>query len=298
MSLALRLREAHGLLPRDKAAPVVQSPRLQPVNAAKEKQRVKLPVVQGLAPAFSLQSMLDQYLVSLDDNVRVNVAFKFRGPRSDGVFHASEVSDEQTCRRYLAYGIYRAPRNARKVDARIQRIFDNGHFTHARLESYLIAAIEAAGGQAWNELSYPPDAKLRSGTADVGILLYGWPYLVEIKSIKTASYAALASEPAPHHRSQLNQYMGLAGVHAGFILYENKDTQDVREYFVRFSQKDWQRVEGVCDEVMGHVAQGTLPEKITVEEGCEMDQCLYHAICKKRGGERWSPPAGGSHGSR
>ena len=287
MSLVSVLRAVHGL--HQVQTPSVQAARPAVSTAAR---RVHLPVVSGVAPAFSLQSLLDQYLSSLDDATQIDVRFKMRGPRPDGVFHASEVSDGLVCRRYLAYGMYQAPRNRSNVDARVQRIFDNGHFVHARLESYVVSAVESAGGRAWNELSYKPDSLRRSGTADVGIVLNGWPYLVEIKSMRTARFAELGRSPPQHHRSQLNQYMGLSSVRAGVLLYENKDTQELREYFVRFSEDEWLRVEGVCKDVLTHVRNGTLPDKVTVEDGCDGDQCLYHAICKKRGGERWLPPGG------
>jgi len=294
---ALAVRQHLGLLPKTQgpiATSMTPGKGPGPVEP-KQRKRIQLPVVQGEAPSFSLQSIVDQYMYSVDDNQRVAVGFKMGGERSDGVFHASEVS-EGVCVRRLAYGVYRAPRAPRQIDPQLRRVFENGHFVHARLESTIIGAVRAQKGEGWNELAYPPDAKLRSGTADVGIVLYGWPYLIEIKSIKkgvpgVSGFLGLGVEPDPKHTSQLNQYMGLAKVHAGFILYECKDNQELREYFVRFDRKLWLETERErIDPALSHVQAGTLPPVITDDEGCTGPQCEYHAICKKRGATKWVPP--------
>ena len=266
--------------PGNGPAPAVHSP----------KKRIQLPVVNGTAPEFSIISIIDQWLVQQDQTIRIEVAFKFRGPRSTGVFHASECTKEQVCLREMAYGVYGAPGIRHVDDARILRIFDNGHFTHARLESYIIAAVHSVKGKAWNELSYAPDEKLRSGTADIGMILWGWPYLIEIKSIKRSGFEALGAEADPDHVGQLNQYMGISGVKAGFVLYENKDTQDLREYFVRYDHERWLANEqNVVDPVLAHVEAGTLPDKITEEDGCRMDWCQHYDYCKRRSGSKWLP---------
>lgn len=284
-NLATKLREQWGLIPTEAPKPKVQ------LETVGEKKRVKLPVVQGRAPEFSLQSMVDMFLANLSDAESVTTTTRYGGERSDGVFHASEISDELTCKRRLAYCIYQAPRNEREVDAKLRRIFDQGHYQHTRLQHYIVRAIEANRGKAWTEMGYEPDAKRRSGTSDIGFVLRGWPYLVEIKGINKAGFEALTSDPLPHHKGQLNQYMGLTQVHAGFLLYECKDNQELREYFLRFDRKEWNRVDGVADEVLAHVAAGTLPDKITEEDGCDGKQCPYHRICKaKQGRIKWDPP--------
>ncbi len=309
MSYALKLKQEFGLLP--KVGPAETS--IVPVNGPKpllgaKRPKVRLPVVQGDAPSFSLQSIIDQYLAQIDEDNEVHVAFRLRGKRSDGVFHASEVSKETACRRRLAYGIYQAPRNPRVIieqpgrfsQAQLQRVFDQGHFQHARLESYIIAAIEANKGKAWNEMGYAPDGKKRSGTADIGMVLYGWPYFVEIKGIKKGQanvdgFMNLGADPLPDHKNQLNMYMGIAGVNAGFLLYECKDNQAFKEYFVRFDPAEWNRVGGVCDEILGHVAAGTLPDKVPEDNDdgptCDGQECPYYKICKAKDGPRWLPGA-------
>jgi hypothetical protein len=286
------------------AAAIRRLPATQPVEVlpavpttAQLKQRSPrhlLPVVNGNAPSFSIIGLLDRYLSSVDVSVPKNVNVKFRGPRSDGVFHASGVSKEGVCLREQAYGIYQAPKAQEVVDARMRRVFDNGHFTHARLEDNLIDCIKFYGGQAWNEMHMDADAKLRTGTPDLGLILNGWPYFIEIKSIKKGGpfgFGLLGGEPQPDHKRQLNQYMGLSHVRAGWVLYECKEDQEMLEYFIRYDHDMFMQIEReVVDPVLAHVRAGTLPDKITDAEGCYgEDRCGYYEICKRRGGQKWLP---------
>lgn len=281
-SLIAAYRSALGLRPPENTAP--------PAAAKVHKsQRVKLPVVEGDPPKFSLQSMIDQYLAGVDEaSVQHLVGTHLGGPRSAGVFHPSDLAKEGVCRRLLAYELYAAPREADGVDARLRRIFDNGHFVHARLQHYAAEALKQHGGTFYKEVKLDPDAKKVSGTMDGGLIFNRWPYGLEIKSMRKADYVTLGAHPWDDHFDQLNIYMRLSGLKAGFILVECKDNQDVREYFVRFDEARWRAKEAIVDEVLETVGRKELPAQITSEDGCDGKRCRFWRICK--GPTKWSPP--------
>lgn len=293
-ALLKRLRAVHRLDATPRPLQVVPSHSWQTAEKPTEgeKKRVVLQPNPRPAPIVSVKSMVDRYLSDVDDSVKEMVpTFRLRGPRSDGVFHASEISKEGMCKRRLAYCIYQAPQvRSEKIDARVRRIFDQGHFFHARMEQTIVNAVAMHGGQAWREIGHPPDHKKRSGTADVGFELSDFRYLVELKGVKKSSFAALGSDAEEDHIGQVNTYMGLSGVHASFVIYECKDNQEMLEYFYRFDPIRWAKTTTIADEVLGHVKAGTLPDKITEAEGCEGARCSYYAICKaKKSKVVWNP---------
>lgn len=275
MSLARKYLEAHGLRPTTKA--LTRPVLVKPVKLHVE-QPFKLPIVKGEAPAFSLVSIIDRYLFNMDESEKQRIQVKMGGPRSQGVFHPSELCKEDACKRSMAYELYSAPRS-RKIDARLKRIFDNGHFVHARLQWIIGEALKKEGGQFSPEIKLPPGVDRVAGTTDGGLVLGGWPYLLEIKSMNKKNYMELGAKPWDEHYDQLNIYMHLSGVRAAFVLVECKDNQDLREYFVRYDVKRWRRVEGVVNEVLAHVMGGVLPDQITSADGCS-NQCNFWTICK------------------
>ena len=58
--------------------------------------------------------------------------------------------------------------------------------------------------------------------------------IVELKSISDKSFGYL-KEGKLEHQLQLNLYMYLTGIRMGMLLYENKNTQEMKEYFVPYN---------------------------------------------------------------
>lgn len=289
MSLAAALRELNGLAPKQVTVRRVPLPAAAPQT----KPVVRLPIVKGEAPLISVKSMLDMYLHehARDEH---KIVVEWNKPRRRGVFHPSSLCKDQVCERALAYELYAAPQQ--KVEpqigvARLQRIFDNGTFVHARLEHHIAKAVQKYGGTFYPEVGFKPDESLVAGTTDGGILLNGWPYLLEIKSMNKKNFMELGQEPWDEHADQLTIYMRRLGVTSGVVFVECKDNQDTREYFIRFDVKRWARMEAIVNRVLGHFHAGELPPKITKENGCKGEECEYHHICKGAAQKSWTPPS-------
>jgi len=280
-----KIRETHGLLRVVKPAPLVAQTALVPTVLPK----FNLPVVQGLAPEFSLISLIDRYLFSLNgEEPQFNVKVRLGGPRSQGVFHPSEICKEDACHRAMAYELIFAPAS-KTIDARLRRIFDNGHFTHARIQHVVTEAVKTVGGLFKDEIRLPINPERVAGTTDGGMIVNQWPYLLEIKSMNKKNFVALGKAPWEEHYDQLNIYMRLSRVKAAIILIECKDNQDQREFFVRYDEKRWMRIENVTKTVLGYVMADQLPERISAENGCQGKDCKFYEICKGSQQNSWRP---------
>jgi hypothetical protein len=93
-------------------------------------------------PKISLLKGVEKYLTEKAKN----------NPRDNSHFHPSSWDD---CKRKIAYQFYEAKGyisvqdNAIKVSPQLERIFDNGHFVHARWQQYLSCAAPQAVYGRW-----------------------------------------------------------------------------------------------------------------------------------------------------
>jgi CRISPR/Cas system-associated exonuclease Cas4 (RecB family) len=69
------------------------------------------------------------------------------------------------------------------------------------------------------------------GAADALVEIAGHERVVEIKSINKKGFSSLRKPKRPH-LFQLNAYMYCLGINQGIVVYENKDSQELREFNV------------------------------------------------------------------
>ena len=107
------------------------------------------------------------------------------------------------------------------------QIFHNGSFMHLRWQ---MAGI-TAGWLKEAEVPVPAHPTLNiKGTMD-GVLYEG--SILELKSINSNGFAKVSTfGPAKNHKIQVGTYMYLCGVDKGVIIYEDKNTQEYREFVV------------------------------------------------------------------
>ncbi len=250
--------------------------------------REMLPIKAGKAPKISLQTLIDQYLFTLNkkDEPKTEISFPWGGTRKRGVVSPSSLCKEDVCERMLVYDLLQAPMD-KQVDAKMRRIFDNGHFFHARMQHTIQNAIERVGGKFYREV--PVGEAPCKGTTDGGFVLSGYSYLIELKSMNDSKFKELGRSPWPEHKSQLNIYQGLSGVHQGIILVENKNNQELREFYTEFDKDDWDRTSKITTKVDQAAKAKKLPLKITEKEGCQGEWCGYYALCKGGKQGTWNP---------
>lgn len=137
------------------------------------------------------------------------------------------ITDAGKCPRQIFFKFKKAPRA--EMEPRIMRIFDVGDYTHMRLMSVLfsLGIVRAA------EVKIPPQ-EIISGRADAIIGLEGGkPYVVDFKSISSYGFKSL-EKPKPEHVKQIQLYLHYFKVPQGILLYENKNSQELKEFQITY----------------------------------------------------------------
>lgn len=198
-----------------------------------------------------------------------------RSPRIDpGWFHPSELSTP--CDRRLAFSFLGLPKNE-SITPKLLRIFHNGEWMHRRWQSYFRAMGILDKREAKFEVSSPP---IR-GSADAIVHhpINNDRSIIELKSINSNGFGRLVG-PHEGHFNQVNIYMGALEVHQGFVIYENKDTQDFRVFPVRHDSVKWEQLQFRLLKIVRKINKDELPP-IYEHEGCK--SCPFFSFCYSAG---------------
>jgi hypothetical protein len=111
---------------------------------------------------------------------------------------------------------------------RILRVFDNGHGVHERLQNYLMATGILLQAEVPIENS---DYEIK-GHADGIVEINGVKGILEIKSMNASGFYSLYA-PKDDHLIQVNIYMFCSGIDRAVLLYECKDSQELKEFYCK-----------------------------------------------------------------
>jgi hypothetical protein len=144
--------------------------------------------------------------------------------RAKNCFHPSSLhkSPKTLYRHYLEGD------NNQEFEPRIKRIFGNGHGVHERLQSYL----EKAGVLLQAEVPVESKEFEIIGHTDGILEVGGIKGILEIKSMNANTFYS-TYDPKPEHLIQVNVYMFCTGIDRACLLYECKDDQALKEFYVR-----------------------------------------------------------------
>jgi len=165
-----------------------------------------------------------------------------RPPRA-GVFYPSSLGNP--CDRYL-YLSYNGLMPALDVKPKLQRIFDTGGSFEERVEVYLKKADLLIDRELVATFDDPPisgriDFIIKDGT-DRGAIL-------ELKTINSAGFSKLKG-PKPEHLIQVQLYLNIAEQENSYLLYENKDTQDLKSFKLLRDPLSWENLVSRCHRIM------------------------------------------------
>lgn len=183
--------------------------------------------------------MIDEYLKN-----------RARDPRGRECFHPSSLhkSASELYRMYF-------DGDQQEFPPRVLRIFDNGHYVHKRLQTYLaeMGILQQAEVPVFNR-----EYDIR-GTCD-GIIRIGEKKgVLEIKSINQNQFYSL-HEPKPEHLIQLNVYMFCLGIPRGSLLYECKNDQELKIFFVKANRNILEPVLEKIKYIRRCIKEGREPE--------------------------------------
>jgi CRISPR/Cas system-associated exonuclease Cas4 (RecB family) len=138
------------------------------------------------------------------------------------------VTDAGKCPRVVYFSMRGYPK--KEKEARVLRIFDRGDIIHQRLMNtfYGIPEIRVTASEV-----DMPSKELFHGRADLIISVDNKLYVVDIKSSSDFKFQKL-EEPELAHKKQIQLYMHYFKIPQGILIYENKNTQDLKEFGVKY----------------------------------------------------------------
>lgn len=153
-----------------------------------------------------------------------------------GWFHASSLGkpDEELV------ALYRGEAPYEPFDARKLRVFDVGHNRDGAWKRYIQEAGITIAEDGHREMRLPW-LRLRGECDEIVYDPHGRLTLIEIKTKAQHLFAKLG-EPDPDHFLQVHAYMGGMGIHQAIILYEAKNDQSLRAFYVPFDGGVWDTI--------------------------------------------------------
>ena len=205
--------------------------------------------------------------------------------RSSGVFHPSGIMN--ACERQLYYEFAEfTPSDVvnRKIDGRLQRIFDTGTFWH----TYVQMLLWKAGILEKSEVRVVNRRRRISGSADgiVRLMKLGKALraLLEIKTMNSFSYAKGKLRPKIEHEVQAGVYARELKLDWILFLYVNKDTSEITAHLVEVNNElvD-EKAYGKMDDVLDAVTSKVAPDRVhcTHKMSPMAKVCPYASLCFK-----------------
>lgn len=143
-----------------------------------------------------------------------------------------------------------------EFESRILRIFDNGHAVHSRLQGYL----QEIGVLRATEVPVEHEKYEIRGHADGIIEICGVDGVLEIKSMNSNQFYG-SYEPKVEHLVQANVYMFCLGIPRCCLLYECKDTQELKEFYIKQDQSILGKILAKISYVQKCIRTGEEPDE-------------------------------------
>lgn len=198
--------------------------------------------------------------------------------------HASAmiVGDKKFCVRQQVLSLFYKQLQGEQIDVGLKRIFEEGNAIHEKWQRLF---IRAGYGKAKDmdrsrfcdeyDLSYTPDAIVTIPE------FYSEPMVIEIKSVNTFQFKKMTSHPSG--QKQLQLYLKLTGLKKGFVLAEDKNTQDFKIFI---EEQDNKKVAPFIErlDMVQFYKQKLMEEKKMVKRHdlCTDQNCKMAIVCPMR----------------
>lgn len=189
------------------------------------------------------------------------------------------ISDAGKCPRKVFFKFKKAPR--KKMEPRILRIFDQGNYVHLRLMRDLFSL----GIVVASEINIPPKEGI-GGRADAIVSYDDELYVVDFKSINSSILRGM-DKPKPDHVLQLQLYLHFFNLNKGILLYEGKDSSEMKEFPVKYDPKLAKKVLKDFKRLRINVEKDLVPQRLSdYPQNWQCRYCRFKEICSIAGPKR------------
>ncbi len=190
------------------------------------------------------------------------------------------VTDAGKCPRAIFFKFKNAPK--KEIDANILRLFDHGDYIHKLIMGSLLGSREIH--VVASEVRIPPQ-ELISGRADAIISDGRELYVLDIKSINSIAFKYL-KEPKRENVEQIQLYLHYFKIPKGILLYVNKDTQELKEFFVNYDSSLSLYLLKNLESTKEYIDKNLVPKRISdYPRNRQCRYCHFRQVCKIAGKE-------------
>lgn len=155
--------------------------------------------------------------------------------------HASAIikDDDAFCMRQQVLSLIYKQSQGEDTSVGLKRIFEEGNAIHEKWQRLFLRAgysdvkdLDTTMYNAHYGLQYSPDIICRIPEFLVNDIEGGSRMVGEIKSVNSMQFVKMERHPTAYKQLQL--YMWLTGIWNGFVLCENKNTQEIKVEYYRY----------------------------------------------------------------
>ena len=192
--------------------------------------------------------------------------------------HHFYITDAGRCPRAIFLKFKNAPR--KEIEARVLRMFDHGDYIHQLIMKPLFSIREVH--VVASEVNIPPQ-EIISGRADAIISDGKDLYVLDIKSMNSMIFRNLA-EPKEENVNQIQLYLHYFKIKKGILLYVNKDSQELKEFIVNYSQPQSQFLLDELVDLKTKIDFNNVPARLPVwPNDWQCQYCQFKKICSSAG---------------
>jgi len=189
------------------------------------------------------------------------------------------ISEAGKCPRQIFFKFKSAPKE--ELDPRFLRIFEQGDVIHEKL----VRMLRSMGILECAEIPIAPQEDI-SGRADAVVVLNRERYLIDFKSINSSILRGM-KEPKEEHVSQVQLYLHFFNIKRGILLYEGKDTLELKEFTINYDNNLAKRILKQFKDLKDNLQKDIVPECLSdYPKNWQCRYCQFKDVCETAGTDK------------